>query len=109
MNVAYIIVVSGIVGELYNVSVLQNFTNTELTVLPSQTFFPARATELRLLWRQEYMTDSDWEIFFKHSSMVHFYASQTDPWMVKRDPHHEAYAYLAPRYCPTSYWSSEHF
>ena len=52
MNVAYIIVVSGVVGELYNVSVLQNFVNTELTVLHSQTFFPARATELRLLWRQ---------------------------------------------------------
>ena len=36
-------------------------------------------------------------------------SSQTSQLVVQRLPRHEAYAALGPSYCPTAYWSAQHF
>lgn len=88
---------------------IETLRNKTLTVLPIETFYPVKAFEIEHLWPEEPKSFKDWAKLFENSSMVHFYASQTNAWVVERDPSHEAYAVIGPRYCPTSFWSSDQF
>ena len=95
--------------NVYNISSVQNFTTPDLTVLPSQKFFPATSMQLGKLWTESSKSVADWTEMFQDSVMVHFYSAQTQGWVVQRNPRHEAYAALGPIFCPTAYWSTPNF
>jgi len=95
--------------HIEDVEDIESLKNDILTVLPIETFYPVKSFEFDHLWPEEPKSFQDWEKMFEMSSMVHFYSAQTIAWAVERDPFHEAYAVLGPRYCPTSFWSAEHF
>ena len=95
--------------NVYNISSVQNFTTSDLTILPSQKFFPATSMQLGKLWTESAKSVADWTEMFQDSVMVHFYSAQTQGWLVQRNPHHEAYAALGPLFCPTAYWSTADF
>ena len=93
----------------FHTNTLENVKTKVLTVCPIQTFYPIKSFEIGRLWPVEPKSFSDWSRLFENSSMVHFYASQTNKWLVERNPSHEAYAVIAPRYCPMAFWSSNNF
>jgi len=97
------------VKEYFHLDTIERFKTKTLEVAPTEAFYPIKAFDVKQLWPTQPKTFVQWFKLFQNSSMVHFYASQTNGWLVERDPSHEAYAVLGPRYCPTSYWSSENF
>ena len=104
--------VSATVKSLYKINQFENFSNSELTILPTQSFYPAGANQLDSLWVREKnmtMTEEKWKHFFRDTLIVHFYAFQTRMRRITRNVKTEAYSYLAPHVCPVSYWSSKQF
>ena len=97
------------VKEYFQLENIERLKTKTLEVTPIETFHPIKAFDAIQLWSIQPKSFAQWFTLFKNSSMVHFYASQTNKWFVERDPSHEAYAVLGPRYCPTSYWSAENF
>ena len=94
---------------LYKVRDVGALQTSQITVMPPSFFYPAKSFEVGSLWREKLMTFSDWFQFLQNSKMVHFYGSQSNMLVVQRNPAHELYAVIGPRYCPVSYWSSPHF
>ena len=94
---------------LYKVTDVGTLQTSQITVMPPSFFYPAKSFEVGSLWTEKPMAFSDWFLFLENSTMVHFYGSQTNKLVVERNPSHELYALLGPRYCPVSYWSSTHF
>eukprot|EP00092_Neocalanus_flemingeri_P102797 GFUD01131504.1.p1 GENE.GFUD01131504.1~~GFUD01131504.1.p1 ORF type:complete len:381 (-),score=72.29 GFUD01131504.1:121-1263(-) len=103
------ILITKTVKSLFHTDSMETVKSKQLTVLPIETFYPIKAFEVSLLWPTEPKSFTDWSRTFENSSMIHFYASQTNKWVVERDPSHEAYAVIAPRYCPVAFWSSDQF
>ena len=97
------------VNNYFHIKDIEPLKNKILTVLPIETFYPVKAFEINHLWPERPKSFQDWAKLFENSSMVHFYASQTNSWVVERDPSHEAYAVIGSRYCPTSFWSADQF
>jgi len=83
--------------------------SSQMTILPTERFYPVKAFEKGKLWPVNPHSFEDWSSLFFNSSMVHFYGSQTNKWLVNGDPSYEAYSVLAPRYCPMSFGSSKLF
>ena len=94
---------------LYKVRDVGSLQSSQITVMPPSFFYPAKSYEVGSLWREKPMAFADWFRFLQNSVMVHFYGSQTNQLVVERNPGHELYAVIGPRYCPVSYWSSTHF
>jgi len=101
--------ITKVVKAFFNVSSISGLDNEMLTVLPSSIFYPIRAFEVQSLWPTKPKSFEAWEKMFSDSKMVHMYASQSNQWLVEKDPSHEAYALLGPRYCPSVYSSSSEF
>jgi len=97
------------IKELYNVSDVSGLTAPDLTVLDPEVFFPVRSYETEKLWPTAPSSFLQWKEMFENSSMVHFYGSITEKWEVDRQPAHQAYSILAPRYCPISFGSTKDF
>ena len=97
------------IKQFYNISMVENYQNTNLTVLPSHFFFPAKSYELSLLWTEAAKSEEEWEKWLQNSSMVHFYSSQSNSIIVQRNKQHEAYSFIGPKYCPFAYNSSINF
>ena len=97
------------VKTVYNVSQVGGLHSADLTVMPPNFFYPAKSYEVRSLWQENPKSFSFWSDFLANSSMVHFYGSQSNEIVVQKNPSHELYAVIGPRYCPISYWSSKHF
>jgi len=97
------------VKTVYNVSLVGGLNSTDLTVMPPNFFYPAKSYQVKSLWQETPRSFSYWSSFLSNSSMIHFYGSQTNEIVVEKNPSHELYAVIGPRYCPTSYWSSHHF
>ena len=101
--------------SFFNISHVEHFFNVNASVLPSHFFFPAKSYQVfdgkseGLLWTRNMMSSDDWKQWLKYSYMIHFYSSQSSDIIVQDDINHEAYAYVAPRYCPISYQSSKNF
>ena len=94
---------------LYKVGDVGTLQTSQLTVMPSSFFYPAKSFQVESLWQARPRSFSEWFLFLQNSKMVHFYGSQSNMLVVERNPSHELYAVLGPRYCPVSYWSSQHF
>ena len=100
------------IRDLYNVRNLTGFKSNDLTVLPTFNFFPIGAGKAPTnLWirTRTGLSESDWNKLFECSYGVHFYSYLTRQTPVRRDPSHEAYAFLGPKHCPLSYWSTSDF
>jgi len=93
----------------FQVEFVETIKSETLTVLPVQEFYPIKSFEKDQFWPVEPKSFKYWAKLFENSSMVHFYGSKTNVLVIERDPSHEAYAVLGPRYCPISYWSSDRF
>ena len=94
---------------LYKVTDVATLQTRQITVMPPSFFYPAKSFEVGSLWQEKPVAFSHWFRFLENSKMVHFYGSQTNMIVVERNPSHELYAVIGPRYCPVSYWSSSHF
>ena len=97
------------IKEHFHIEFVETINSETLTVLPVQAFYPVEWFEISKFWPVEPKSFKHWATLFENSSMVHFYGSQTNVLVVERDPSHEAYAVLGPRYCPISYWSADRF
>ena len=80
-----------------NVSEVESLAAPSLEILPWQEFYPVNWFETAKLWPSQPQSFASWRELFANSTMVHFYASQTDRLRVSGDPAHQAYALLAPR------------
>ena len=97
------------VKTLYNVSQVGGLRARDITVMPPVFFYPAKSYQVKTLWHEKQRKFSEWSKFLENSVQVHFYGSQTNQIVVEKNPSHELYAVIGPRYCPVSFWSSEHF
>ena len=100
------------IRDLNNVRNITGLKSNDLTVLPTFNFFPMGAgTAPTNLWirTQTGLSDSEWDKLFECSYGFHFYSYITRRTPVRRDPSHEAYAFLGPKHCPLSYWSTSDF
>ena len=88
---------------------MKNCSNID-TVLP-RVFNPIRIAEFKSLFRPKPYPDGvhGWQKLFGKSLAVHFYSSSSNRKNVTGDEQREAYAYLAPKYCPYSYFLPETF
>ena len=84
--------------------------SANLTVTLMQRMMPVYwSAAPELLFPEEPVSFKRWEAMFENSSTVHFYGHMTAHLVVHDDPQYSAYALLGPRYCPLSYYSTEHF
>ena len=97
------------VQKYFKTKSIEMIKNESLTVLPMSAFYPIKWYEKNKLWPKEPKSFDYWANLFQNSSMVHFYGSLTNKFIVEDDPSHEAYAVLGPKYCPLSYKSSKNF
>ena len=95
------------IRDYFNITNVQILNCTELTVLPTSSFYPVNAVNINQLWSDR--TDAEWEEKFQESYMVHFYGAQTSGWSVTSNTRNTAYQYLAPRYCPDTFNLAEIF
>ena len=100
---------TSVIKTMFNKSKVESLKTEELEVLSSEYFYPAKSFEIRKLWTESMLTEDGLKTFMKDSFMVHFYGSQTNSLSIQRNSQHEVYAFLGPKYCPTSYWSSKYF
>ena len=65
--------------NVYNISSVQNFTTSDLTVLPSQKFFPATSMQLGKLWTETAKSVTDWTEMFQDAPMCVLFVFDGDP------------------------------
>ncbi|XP_075251634.1 lactosylceramide 4-alpha-galactosyltransferase-like [Convolutriloba macropyga] len=94
--------------EVYQTRNISGFSGTDIKVLPTFNFFPigaGKATQFLWLRPENETTENGWDELFSCSYAVHFYSYLTKNIPVNRNANLEAYAHLAPKHCPNSYWS----
>ena len=75
-----------------------------LVVLNPQIFNPIRAVDAKQLFLSDPAPSPEiWEKAFAGSKAIHFYSFGSKKKNVSGDPRLDAYSYLGPKFCPTSF------
>ncbi|XP_075265481.1 lactosylceramide 4-alpha-galactosyltransferase-like [Convolutriloba macropyga] len=101
---------TGAITELYKTNNLRGYSTSNLTVLPTYSFFPSGANRAHELFNyKKDLSPKDWDNFFQCTYAVHFYSYLSKNWSIGKNPARSAYVYLAPKHCPVSFQSTEKF